>query len=424
MTNYVSPFSGDIVQPTDVTFAEVSLFDDVQLYWPQYVNDNQQVAARIMEFAALADSLTVFLPDADQTALGQDILIRNVGNEIFFVERFGGGGSFSVSPGQSFYVYLVGNTTSAGVWSVLQFGAGTSYADAVTLAGVSTTAVAGRLEAALVTNEYITVPTITEANRGNCLVWTGGAETWTLPLVTELSSGWFVLVRNNGTGTLTLNPAVGTSKIDGLVNVELPPGDSCFICVNRDPSKEDFFTVGRARPNSLTYTSASYDVDSIVGSTYSLVGNTPIIQRYIAQSGTRTTDLLIQLPAVTQVYYLINNTGQSGYDVTFQVLGSSQTPIALPDDAQIIMLCDGNTLYVLNQSTIGLLQAQDGSAAAPGFSFANQTSSGMFLKALGVLGLSAGGQEVISFDTTGGTGNYVTRVIGRLRADSISGGTF
>lgn len=424
MTNYVSPFSGDIVQPTDVTYVQAEFDTDIQLYWPQYVNGGQQVAARIMELVSLGQPRTVFLPNAEQTAEGQDILIRNIGNEVFYVENFGGGGSFTVPPGQSYYVYLVNNSTTAGVWSILQFGAGTSYADATTLAGVSTTAVAGKLEAALVTAEYNTTPDITEASRGNCLVWVGGVGSWTLPLVTEISSGWFILVRNNGTGTLTITPAVGTSLIDGLINVQLPPGDSCFICVNRDPSKEDFFTVGRARPNSLTYTSASYDVDSIVGSTYSLVGNTPIIQRYIAQSGTRTTDLLIQLPAVTQVYYLINNTGESGYDILFQVLGSSQTPIALPDDGQIIMLCDGNTLYVLNQSTIGLLQAADGSAAAPGFSFANQTSSGMYLKALSILGLSAGGQEVITMDTTGGTGNFVTRVIGRLRADLISGGTF
>jgi hypothetical protein len=378
-----------------------------------------------MEFTATTAGLSVFLPNAQQTSVGQDILVRNTGSNSFVVNRFGGGGSFTVAAGQSFYTYLVDNVTTAGQWAVLQFGTGTSSADANTLAGVSTAAIAGKLEAALVTSEYSsTAPTITDSQRGNCLVWTGGLSTWTLPPVTQLSTGWFVLVRNNGTGALTIATSSVSSTIDGLVNIVLPLGDSCFICVNRDPAKQDFFTVGRARPNSLTFTSATYDVDTIVGASYSLVSNTPIIQRYTALSGSRTTSLLIQLPAVTQVYYLINNTGQSGYTINFQVQGSSQAAIALTNASQVIMLSDGNFLYVLNQSSSGQQTVLDGNAAAPAYSFLSDSTTGMYLANPSQLAFSAGGTNILTLDVTGGPGNFVSRFIGRVQASLIAGGIF
>jgi hypothetical protein len=426
MTIFVSPFTGDVIQPTDVSYASVSFSANVQLYWPQYIaTSGQQVAARIMEFTATAAGLSVFLPNAQQTSVGQDILIRNTGANSFVVNRFGGGGSFTVAAGQSFYTYLIDNTTTAGIWAVLQFGTGTSSADANTLAGVSTAAIAGKLEAAFVTSEYSSAaPTITDSQRGNCLVWTGGLSTWTLPPVSQLSTGWFILVRNNGTGALTIATSAVGSTIDGLVNIVLPLGDSCFICVNRDPAKQDFFTVGRARPNSLTFTSATYDVDTIVGATYSLVSNTPIIQRYTALSGSRTTSLLIQLPAVTQVYYLINNTNQSGYNINFQVQGSSQAPIALTNASQVIMLSDGNFLYPLNQSSTGQQTVADGTVAAPAYSFLSDSTTGMYLANPTQLGFSTGGVNILTLDASGGAGNFVSRFVGRVQATLIAGGTF
>lgn len=426
MTIFVSPFTGDVIQPTDVSYASVSFSANVQLYWPQYIaTSGQQVAARIMEFTATAAGLSVFLPNAQQTSVGQDISIRNTGANSFVVNRFGGGGSFTVAAGQSFYTYLIDNTTTAGIWAVLQFGTGTSSADANTLAGVSTAAIAGKLEAAFVTSEYSsTAPTITDSQRGNCLVWTGGLSTWTLPPVSQLSTGWFILVRNNGTGALTIATSAVGSTIDGLVNIVLPLGDSCFICVNRDPAKQDFFTVGRARPNSLTFTSATYDVDTIVGATYSLVSNTPIIQRYTALSGSRTTSLLIQLPAVTQVYYLINNTNQSGYNINFQVQGSSQAPIALTNASQVIMLSDGNFLYPLNQSSTGQQTVADGTAAAPAYSFLSDSTTGMYLANPTQIGFSTGGVNILTLDASGGAGNFVSRFVGRVQATLIAGGTF
>ena len=424
MTTYTSPFTGNAIQPTDVSYEAIALSGTVQLYWPQYVNDaGQQVSARIIDVVSASGGI-LKLPNAQQASVGEDILIRNQGANAFTVSRTDGTGSFTVPVGQSYYTYLTDNTTTAGVWQTVAFGVGTSYADAATLAGNSTAAILGKLENTIVTNEYSSSITFTDASRGHCFVWTGGAGSTTLPAVTSLSQGWYVLVRNNGTGTLTINTASVGSTIDGLVNLALPLGDSCFICVNQDPAKQDFFTVGRSRPNSLTFSSATYDVDVVAGATLSLITNTPIIQRYTALSGTRTTSLLVQLPAVTQVYYLLNDTNQSGYNVQFQVQGSAQPPYSLPTSTQVIVLSDGTNLYPLIQTNIGQYLANRGSAASPAFTFTLDPVTGMYSPNNGQLGFSVAGTNIATMDATAGVGNYVTRFVGRVQADLISGGSF
>ena len=423
MTTYTSPFTGNVIQPTDVSYASVALTGTLQLYWPQYVNADEQVAARIMDVQATAGSILV-LPDATQASVGQDILIRNTGANSFTVQRFGGTGSFTVASGASQYTYLTSNTTQAGVWAVLAFGTGTSTADAATLAGNSTTALLGKLEASFITNEYVSNPTINEASRGECFVWTGGVTTWTLPAVANLGTGWFILVRNNGTGALTLATSAVGSTIDSLSSITLPLGDSCFVCVNRDAAKQDFFTVGRGRPNSLTFSSATYDVDIVPGATLSLITNTPLIQRYTALSGSRTTSLLVQLPAVTQVYYLLNDTNQSGYNINLQVQGSSQAPFSLTNNSQAIVLSDGTNIYPLIQSNVGQLVLNRGTAASPAINFALDPTTGIYSPNNTQLGFSVGGTNIATMDGTGGVGNFVTIFAGRVQAGLISGGAF
>lgn len=423
MTTYTSPFTGNVIQPTDVSYASVALTGTLQLYWPQYVNADEQVAARIMDVQATAGSILV-LPDATQASVGQDILIRNTGANSFTVQRFGGTGSFTVASGASQYTYITNNTTQAGVWAVLGFGTGTSTADAASLAGNSTAALLGKLEASFVTNEYVSNPTLDEASRGSCYVWNGGATTWTLPAASNLSTGWFILVRNNGTGSLTLATSAVGSLIDSQSTITLPLGDSCFICVNRDPAKQDFFTVGRGRPNSLTFSSSTYDVDTVVGATLSLITNTPIIQRYTALSGSRTTSLLVQLPAVTQVYYILNDTNQSGYNINLQVQGSSQSPYSLATNTQAIVLSDGNNIYPLIQANIGQSIVNRGSAASPAFTFSLDPVTGMYSPNNSQLGFSVAGTNIATMDGTGGTGNFITTFVGRVQAGLISGGAF
>jgi hypothetical protein len=420
MPIYTSPFTGTVVQPTDVSYYELNFSANVQLFWPSVVNPQQVPAARIIDATPSTSNLVISLPAANQGALGTDILIRNMGADDFTVEDFDGTGSVLVEVGKSKYFYLSDNTTTAGVWQNVEFGAGTSSADAATLAGAGLVALAGKLNTTQNIVEVSSPPTVTDASRASTFIWTAGNNTINLPTAASLTAGWFIAFRNTGTGTLTFAPQ-GASLINGGATLGVNPAESGFILFQQ--STNNFFTVGLAAPSNVTFTSASYDVDSIIGNTFSLVSYAPIIQTYVALSGTRATTLAVTLPATTQLYVLVNDTGQAGYNITFQVSGSLQTPISLANGAVALVLSDGNFLYVISQTTTNIFLAINGTAAAPSHSFTNNTNTGMYLVGTNVLGLSANSTNMLTIDNTNTLSPQVSTPAA-FNAGSISGGTF
>jgi hypothetical protein len=420
MPTFTSPFTGTVVQPTDVSYYALSFSANVQLFWPAVVNPTQVPAARIIDATPTVASLIITLPEANQGTTGADILIRNFGAVAFTVQNFGGTGSVSVPAGVSKYFYLSDNSTSAGVWQNVTFGAGTSSADAASLAGLGLVALAGKLNTTQNIIEVSSPPTITDNSRASTFVWISGNNTVNLPTATSLTSGWFIAFRNSGTGTLTFAPQ-GASLINGGATLGINPGESGFIMFQQ--ATNNFFTVGLAIPSNVTFTSATYDVDSIVGNTFSLVSYAPIIQTYTALSGTRSATLAVTLPATTQLYVLVNDTGQPTYNITFQVSGSLQTPINLTDGAIALVLSDGNFLYVISQTTTNVFLGINGSAAAPSHSFISNTNTGMYLVGTNVLGLSANSANMLRLDNTNTLSPQVSTPA-TFNAGLIGGGTF
>ena len=419
MTTYTSPFTGDVIQQTDVSYYALDFDTDVDLYWPLVINPTQVPAARIMDCTPDGANLNITLPNAQQGSVGIDILFRNFGAVTFYVNDFDGGASVSIPSGTSVYFYLSDNSTTAGIWQNVTFGTGTSSADAATLAGNGLAAISGKLNVTQNVQTISTTTTATNANRAATFVWTGGNGTFNLPAVAGLTAGWFISFRNNGTGALNIVPN-GISQINNIANLTVNPGESGIIMFQQ--STGNFFTVGLATPSNVTFTSASYDVDSIVGATFSLVSYAPIIQTYVAQSGTRTTDLTVILPATTQIYILANDT-LGPYNLFFEVSGTSQPPTPVTPGAVVLVLSDGNNLYIISQSATTAFFANDGTAATPSFSFLNDTTTGMYLDSIGVLGLTANGVEMINIDNSNPFDPQISTPA-TFTAALISGGTF
>jgi len=417
---YVSPFTGTVVTPTDVSYYALSFSSNTQLFWPSTVNQSQVPAARIIDCVASTTGLVIKLPAGNQGTLGADILFRNLGAQAFTVADYNSGNSFTVPVGISKYVYLVDNTTDAGIWNNVTFAAGTSYADAATLAGSGLTTVSGQLATTQNPINLTSSPVINDGSRAATFVWNSGTGTYTLPAISSLSTGWYIGFRNNGTGSLVINPT-SPDTINGLTTITVNPGDSGFILL--DSSIGGFVTVGLAPANNVTFTAATYDVDTIPGSTFSLASFAPIIQTYIAQSGTRTSTLAVTLPAITQIYILVNNTGQTGYNITFQNQGSSQPPLIVSAGNVITVLSDGLNLYSLTTASTGLFYAANGSASLPSFSFVNDVSTGVYLVGSSILGLTANGNQIMRLDNSNLSQPLVT-VNAKLNAQLISGGTF
>jgi hypothetical protein len=420
MPTFTSPFTGTVVQPTDVSYYELTFSTDQDLFWPAVVNPTQVPAARIMDCYPEDVGLHINLPQGNQGSVGTDILFRNFGAESFSIVDFSGALSVIIDPGESKYFYLSDNSTEAGVWQNVTFGTGTSSADAATLQGAGLTTISGKLAVTGNIVEVSSTPTLLDSSRAATYVWTAGNVTFTLPTALSLSGGWFIGFRNSGSGTLTI-VGQGSSLINGASSISVNPGDSGYLIFQQTTG--NFFTVGLTVPTNVTFTSATYDVDAVIGATLDLVSYAPIIQTYVALSGTRTVNLDVLYPAITQLYVLVNNTGQAGYNVTFQVSGSSQTPIVLTDGQTALVLSDGNFLYVLTQTTTGIYLANNGSAGSPSFSFNADQTTGMYLVGTSVLGLTTNGTRILKMDGSNSSDLQISTTA-TFNAKLIPGGTF
>jgi hypothetical protein len=420
MSTFTSPFTGTVVEPTDVSYYALSFSANTQLYWPAVVNPTQVPAARIMDCTPSTTGLVILLPQGNQGSVGTDILIRNNGLYDFVITDINSLQSVTVTHGTSRYFYLSDNTTVAGVWQNVQFGTGTSAADAASLQGAGLTTISGQLAVTSNIVEVTSSPVITKNSRAATFVWNSGNGTFNIPNVATLSGGWFFGFRNNGSGTLNITP-VSPSLINGVASISTNPGDSGFVMFEQ--STGNFFTVGWAVPSNVTFTSATYDVDSIIGTSFSLVSYAPIIQTYVAISGTRTTTLNITLPAITQLYVLVNNTSSGAYNLSFNVAGSVGSPIVLSAGQVATVLSDGNLLFSLTQTTSGVFLANNGSVSAPSHSFNFDTSTGMYLVGTSVLGLTANSVQMLRIDNSNTLSPQIATPA-TFNAGLIPGGTF
>lgn len=420
MPTFTSPFTGTVVQPTDVSYYDLQFSANVQLYWPAVVNPTQVPAARIINASASTTGLEIALPQGDQGSVGTDILFNNVGADDFVVTDFDGNAAVTVEAGKAHYFYLIDNTTEAGVWDTIAFGASTSVADAAALAGNGLIALAGKLQT---TSNIVVISssaTIPSTGRANTYIWTGGVGSFTLPGTASLSAGWYISFRNNGTGTLTVYPP-GASTIDSNSTLTVNPGSSGFILYQQ--SSGNFFTVGLAPSANVTLSSATYDVDSIVGNTLDLSSYAPIIQTYVGLSGTRTANLAVDLPATTQLYVIINDTGATAYDLEFNITGSVNPPLTVVAGSVALVVSDGNNLFVITQTTTSLIYAADGTALLPAFSFISDTGTGMYLANPNVLAFTANQTQMMAIDNSNPL-LPITNIYSRLQANLIDGGTF
>jgi hypothetical protein len=373
-----------------------------------------------MDCTPSTTGLVILLPQGNQGSVGTDILIRNNGLYDFVITDINSLQSVTVTHGTSRYFYLSDNTTVAGVWQNVQFGTGTSAADAASLQGAGLTTISGQLAVTSNIVEVTSSPVITKNSRAATFVWNSGNGTFNIPNAATLSGGWFFGFRNNGSGTLNITP-VSPSLINGVASISTNPGDSGFVMFEQ--STGNFFTVGWAVPSNVTFTSATYDVDSIIGTSFSLVSYAPIIQTYVAIAGTRTTTLNITLPAITQLYVLVNNTTSGAYNLSFNVAGSVGAPVILSAGQVATVLSDGNLLFSLTQTTTGIFLANNGSVSAPSHSFINDTSTGMYLVGTSVLGLTANSIQMLRIDNTNTSSPQITTPA-TFNAGLIPGGTF
>jgi len=391
--SYVSPFTGDVVQPTDVSYRAVTLSANTQLNWPSNSTTNSDYAARIMQVTASSGSLSLYMPPANQASVGNDALIRNIGANTFTVKDYAGVNTIvSVAAGESKYIYITTNPTAQGTWGVIAFGAGTSSADAATLAGYGLVASGATLNQSHPSSAITTGTTFAAADRAQTRVWGSGTGVATLPAAASLGNNWFTLFKNNGTGSFTIS-CTGGELIDGNSTKTFNPTESAFIVCTGTA----YVTVGYGVSSSFVFTAL---IKAVTGGSYLLTNNEAAnnIQTY---TGTLVSNVTVTFPPVVNLYIVSNQTIDNGYTLTLTTgLGFTAT---VPPGQQATLICDGTNFLNANTtqagaSTVSLL---DGTVGTPSLNFAAETNTGIYRSASGHFNIAVGGAMAVDLTSTG-----------------------
>ena len=408
MTTYVNPFSGQTIQPSQVGYEQLTISVDTELQWPVNGN-NSLVVANIIEVIATTTGLELILPAATQVSEGQSILIKNIGSNPFTVVDNDLGTIISIDSGIAQYIYLTDNTTIAGSWNSVTFGAGTSSANASALAGYGLTAISTTLNQSYQLSAVSSNYTLSSVDRAKFLVWSSGVGTFTLPVASVVGNNWFCMIRNNGSGILTIQPS-GTDTIDGNSNQQLQITESLVIVSN---GTTGFNTFGYGQSIQFAFTQLAYDVTGAgTPITLSAAEASNVIQEYF---GVLSVNTDVILPPTVQLYVITNITTGS-YTLTFGTGAVGAATVTIPQNQSLIVVCDGTNVYNANSATISILPSltiNPGSAAAPTLNFLGDTDTGMYSPATGQVGLALNGVSKMTLESDG------LHVV-----DGIAGGSF
>lgn len=411
MTSYVNPFTGQTISPSSVSYESLTISVNTPLQWP--INGNNSTpASNIIDVTATTTGLLLELPPATQVSTGQSVLVRNSGSNAFTVTDVSGNTIVAVTSGVAEFIFLTDNTTQNGAWSSVVFGAGTSSANASALAGYGLTPINTTLNQAYTTSTYFANTTLPSTVRASLVVWKGGVGTLTLPSAVGVGANWFCMIRNGGTGVLTVAP-VGSDTIDGNVNQQLQLTESLVIV----SSGAVWNTFGYGRSNTFAYTQLTL---SVTGGTLTLTATQAAntIQEY---AGTLASNQIIVVPSTVQLYTFTNNTTGS-FTFTVKTAVSGGATVTVAQGTSLVLICDGTNVYNAasgSTSSITSLTLGNGSLGVPSLKFTGDPNSGLYLVSGNQVGLVINNTLAGFYDSTGLTITNAVTALG-----GISGGTF
>lgn len=477
MTTYTSPFTGQTISPSQVSYEALTINSNTQLSWPINGN-NTVVSANIIDVTAtigsvsctgsisgtvltvtavssgtlavgqtitgtniasgttitalisgsgstgtyrvnisqtissetiVATALLLELPPATQVSTGQAIIVRNIGTYAFTVADNSGNTIASVAAGIAYYIWLTDNTTVNGVWTEVQLGAGTSSANASTLAGYGLEAIGSTLNTITPLVNYYTNATLSSTAQSQLSVWQGGAGSITLPVSTIVGMNWFTIIKNNGTGVLTVQTQ-GTDYIDGVnTSVQLQLGESFTLVSN---GSSGYSSWGYGQSAIFSFTQAQISVTG-AGSTITLTSSQAsyVLQQYTGVLSVNTT---VILPPTVQFYVVTNSTSGS-YTLKFSTGISGGATVTIPTGATVAMVCDGTNVFAVStvSNNVTSLTLSVGSSTNPSLNFVGNLNTGLYLPNSNQVGIAINGVEEAYFSAAGLT------VIG-----GIGGGAF
>ena len=397
MTDYNDVFSGDTVNPSRQVYSNLSLTSNQTLVWPFNYSGTGYVLSSIMDISS-SININITLPACNQVAKGEDCLIRNTGSTNLYIVDSGNNATATIASGKAVYLFVTDNSTSVGGWGTISYGTGTSSVDAATLVGYGIKVFGSTLNQSHYVYESAVGFTVDSTYRSKVVVHTGGSVTYAFSPVAGLDNDWFILFRNNGTGTVTLDPN-SSETIDSATTIQIQPGESLFII----STGTQFYSIGLGRSIQYSFTQLTLDVSA--GGTFTLSA-TQAANKLIKFVGNPAADFIVNVPSVVSVYYLYNNIS-TAKSVSFKTSGGAG--ISIGQSGSSIAFCDGtNVISAQTSVTSSTTSLIDGSSGSPSLFFASKTNTGMYRSGSQDIGLTVNGSSVVAFTSTGATGLSLT----------------
>lgn len=358
MPSYTDVFGGNTIYPADPDFLSLTYSSNVTLVWPteQAVAGNN-VVANIIELHPSTTGLFVTMPNATLASTGYVTQFYNAEASTTTVRDAGGNTLLTVASGTAWTLYLRDNSTTNGLWRSYQAGAGTSTTNAASLAGSGLKAITTTLNANWPPSSRAANYVILEADRANPQVWTGGVGTFTLPDPATVTTGWYVPLANQGTGSVTITPAAGTIDLSG--SLILAVGESAIAVSDGT----NYFTVGFGQTVNAVFDFISINVAGT--GDYTLTGAE--LNRVAYEfTGLLTGNRNIIVPASVQQYWCDNAT-TGAFSLTVKT--AAGTGVTIEQGARAILYCDGTDVVnaeTVNTSIPSVVQGDMLYASAPG----------------------------------------------------------
>ena len=363
MTGFNEVFGGSNIYPSQTTYLALDpLSADVDLQWPiEQAIAGDLVVADIIDANPIAPGLTIQFPDARQAAQGFSCLLNNIGGNTVSILAADSSSIVTIVAGTVWEIYLIDNTTEAGTWRIFQFGASVSVAVASALAGSGLKAIGSTLNERMVISAHAVNYNIVNADRANVQQWTSGVGQFTLPTPVSVGNDWFTVIKNQGSGNLTVNTAAGL--IDGNATLVLAPGQSAWILTDG----ANYFSLvgaGTSGGGGAGFNLITIDVSG--SGNFTLSGG-QLNQIGYKFTGALTGDRHIIVPGTIAEYWVDNET-TGAFNLTVGTLGQV-SPVTVPQGNRNILYCDGTnvisatTAAIVFPITIG--QGGTGATTAP-----------------------------------------------------------
>lgn len=237
----VTVFGQGAVQTAYVSFTSLDITDhSITLVWPTSYFDVPNEVDGIF-YNVLAASMqvsndevntnAVILPNAQESSVGSNFIITNVGLQPVIVQKSNGAELITIPTDEnvnSYWVQLIQNSTPQGEWQFVNFGVGSSQAQASPLAGNGLFPLAGKLNTNVnvqpVPNNPYTI--VVPDDRAKLFIWRIGVGTINLPLIANAPNGFYFSVNNQSSGILTI---MGNAPIDTDLSITVSPDQSLTI---------------------------------------------------------------------------------------------------------------------------------------------------------------------------------------------------